>query len=242
VGRTGVSRAGVVRTVAGKDLRTLWASPVPYVVGAVLQAVLGLLVVDQLAVRDQAVLQPLFPLAGFLVLLVVPVLTMRAFAEEARTGTLDQLLAVPVRPGSLVVAKWAAAWVSAVVVLAPATAFVGLTALWGDPDDGPAVAGFVGLALLAAAATAIGVLASACTESQPIAAVAALFAGVVAWFAHVGDPAVGDAGLLAALSFSERLRLFAGGAFDTGDVVFFVFATAAALVLAAAVIDLRRLR
>jgi ABC-2 type transport system permease protein len=232
----------VIRTVAGKDLRTLWTSPVPYLAGAVLQAVLGLLVVDQLASRNQAVLQPLFPLAGFLLLLVVPVLTMRAFAEEARSGTLDQLLAVPVRTGPLVVAKWLAAWLSALVVLAPAGAFVALTALWGDPDDGPAIAGFVGLTLLAGVAAAVGVLASACTESQPIAAVAALFAGMVAWFAHVGDPAAGDAGLLAAISLSERLRLFAGGAIDSGDVAFLLTATAGALVLAATVLDLRRLR
>jgi len=237
-----VSALGLVRTVAGKDLRTLWTSPLPYVAGAVLQAVLGLLVVDQLAARDQAVLQPLFPLAGFLLLLVAPVLTMRSFAEEARTGTLDQLLAVPVAAGPLVAAKWLAAWATALAVLAPAGGFVVLTALWGDPDDGPALGGFLGLALLAAVATAVGVLASACTESQPIAAVAALFAGTVAWFAHVGDPAVGDAGLLARVSLSERLRLFAGGAVDTGDLAFLVAATFAALVVAAAVLDLRRLR
>jgi len=237
-----VSALAVVRTVAGKDLRTLWTSPLPYVAGAVLQAALGLLVVDQLAVRDQAVLQPLFPLAGFLLLLVVPVLTMRSFADEARTGTLDQLLAVPVATGPLVAAKWLAAWATTLVVLAPAGLLAGLTFLWGDPDRGPAIAGFVGLGLLAAAATGVGVLASACTESQPIAAVAALFAGSVAWFAHVGDAATGDAKLLAAVSFSERLRLFAGGAIDSGDVVFFVAATAGALVLAATVLDLRRLR
>lgn len=233
---------GAVRAVAGKDLRTLWTSPLPYVVGAVLQAVLGLLAVDQLAGRDQAVLQPVFPLAGFLLLLVAPVLTMRTFAEEARAGTLDQLLAVPLRPGPLVAAKWLAAWATTLAVLAPAGTFVVLTSLWGDPDDGPAVAGFVGLALLAAVATAVGVLASACTESQPVAAMAALFASVVAWFAHVGDEAAGDAGLLAAVSFSERLRLFASGALDSGDVVFFVAATVGALVAAATVIDLRRLR
>lgn len=232
----------MIRAVAGKDLRTTWTSPAPYVVGAVFQAVLGLLVVDQLAARDQAVVQPLFPLAGFLLLLVVPVVTMRTFAEEHRAGTLDQLLAVPVRAGHLVVAKWLAAWVTVIVVAAPAGVFVLLTALWGDPDDGPAIAGFVGLALLAALAAAVGVLASACTESQPIAAMAALFAGMAAWFAHVGDPTVGDAGLLESVSLSERLRLFAGGAIDTGDVAFFAAGTGVALVVAAAVVDLRRLR
>lgn len=232
----------MIRAVAGKDLRTLWTSPVPYVVGAGFQAALGLLMVDQLAARDQAVLQPLFPLAGFLLLLVVPIVTMRTFAEEARSGTLDQLLAVPVRVGALVLAKWLAAWLTVLVLTAPAAVFVVLTALWGDPDRGPVIAGFVGLAVLGALATALGVLASTCTESQPIAAMAALFASMVGWFAHVGDPAVGDAGLLAAVSLSERLRLFAGGAVDTGDLTFFVAGTAAALVLAAAVVELRRLR
>lgn len=232
----------MIRAVTGKDLRTLWTSPVPYVVGAVFQAALGLLMVDQLAARDQAVVQPLFPLAGFLLLLVVPVVTMRTFAEEARAGTLDQLLAVPVPSTTLVVAKWLAAWATVVVVAAPAAVFVLLTSLWGDPDDGPVVAGFLGLAALAALTTAVGVLASACTESQPIAAMAALFASIVGWFAHVGDPAVGDAGLLASISLSERLRLFAGGAVDTGDLTFFVAGTVAALLVATAVIDLRRLR
>lgn len=232
----------MIRAVTGKDLRTLWTSPVPYVVGAVLQAALGLLMVDQLAARDQAVVQPLFPLAGFLLLLVVPVVTMRTFAEEARAGTLDQLLAVPLRPGVLVVAKWLASWLTVVALAAPAAVFVALTALWGDPDDGPVITGFVGLVALAALTTAVGVLASACTESQPIAAMAALFASIVGWFAHVGDPAVGDAGLLAAVSLSERLRLFAGGAVDTGDLAFFVAGTIAALVVAAAAVDLRRLR
>jgi ABC-2 type transport system permease protein len=232
----------VIRAIAGKDLRTLWTSPLPYVVGAVFQAALGLLMVDQLAARDQAVVQPLFPLAGFLLLLVVPIVTMRTFAEESRSGTLDQLLAVPLRVGGLVLAKWLAAWLTVLVLTAPAAVFVALTSLWGDPDRGPVIAGFLGLAVLAALATAIGVLASTCTESQPIAAMAALFASIVGWFAHVGDPAVGDAGLLAALSLSERLRLFAGGAVDTGDLTFFVAGTAAALVLAASVVELRRLR
>ena len=232
----------MIRATVRKDLATVWASPVPYVVGATFQAVLGLLMVDQLEVRGQAVLQPLFPIAGFLVLLVVPILTMRTLAEERRSGTLDQLLAEPVAPGRLVVAKWLAAWLTAVAVVAPAAVFVVLVSMWGAPDAGPAVTGFLGLALLAAITSAVGVATSAATESQPIAAMTALFAGLVAWFAHAGGEVAGDTGLLAAVSLSERLRLFAGGAVDTGDVVFFVAATVAALVVATTVLDLRRHR
>ena len=220
----------------------MWVSPTPYVVGATFQAVIGLLMVDQLEVRGQAVIQPLFPLAAFLLLLMVPALTMRSFAEEMKTGTLDLLGSVPVSTGRLVLAKWLAGWLTALAVLAPSAVFVVIVNLWGDPDGGPVITGFLGLALLAAAAAAIGVLTSSTTESQPIAAMTALFASVAAWFAHVGGEVVGDGGLLAAISFSERLRLFAGGAIDSGDVVFFVAATVAALAVATTVLDLRRLR
>src|SRR5262249_2096106 len=86
-----VTRVG---RLAAKDLRTTWASPVPYVVGAGFHVALGLLYVNQLQVHEQAIVQPLFPLAGFLLVLTVPVLTMRALAEESRTGTLDLLVAI----------------------------------------------------------------------------------------------------------------------------------------------------
>lgn len=228
--------------VLRKDLVSLWATPVPYVVAAVFQSVLGILMVNQLQVRGQAVIQPLFPLAGFLLLLVLPVLTMRSFAEEARTGTLDLLLAVPVRVAPLVLGKWLAATLTALVVLAPAGVFAVLLSVWGSPDRGPFLSGSVGLVLLVAAVSGLGTATSACTSSQPIAAMTALFVAVVLWFAHVGGEALGSETLLGRLSLSERLRLFAAGAIDTGDVGFFACFTAATLVVATTVVGLRRQR
>jgi ABC-2 type transport system permease protein len=232
----------VTGAVLRKELVTLWASPLPYVAGAAFQAVLGVLMVDQLQVREQAVIQPLFPLAGFLLLVTVPVLTMRAFAEEARAGTLDLLLAVPVAARPLVVGKWLAAWLSSLAVLAPAVLFVVLLGLWGSPDAGPAVSGFVGLVLLAAALAGIGTLTSSLTSSQPVAALTAALAALVLWFVQAGPADVAAGSTLAALSLSERLRLFAGGAVDTGDATFLGGLAAATLVVAALAVDLRRLR
>lgn len=232
----------MTRAVLRKELVTTWASPLPYVVGAAFTAVLGVLMVNQLQVRDQAVIQPLFPLAGFLLLLTVPVLTMRSFAEEARTGTLELLLAVPVPARPLVVGKWLAAWLTTLAVVAPSAVFALLLELWGEPDSGPAITGFVGLALLAAALAAVGTLASSLTASQPVAAMVAVASVLVLWFAHVGSEAVSTGPLLAAFSVSERLRTFAGGAVDTGDVAFFVSLGAGALVLSALAVDGRRLR
>ena len=225
-----------------KELTVLWASSLPYVVGAAFHVVLGVLVVDQLAARSQAVLQPMFPIAGFLLLFAVPVLTMRSFAEESRTGTLDLLLAAPVLPRPLVAAKWLASWLTALAVLAPAVLVVVLVEQWGTPDRGPAVAGFVGLALLTAAVAGVGVLASALTSSQPVAAMTSVFAVLVLWFADTGTSSLSAGRGLAALSLSERLRSFADGALDIADVAYFVALGVGALVAAALALDLRRLR
>jgi ABC-2 type transport system permease protein len=232
----------VTRAVLRKELAALWSTPVPYVVAAAFHVVLGILVANQLEVRQQAVLQPVFPLAGFLLLLAVPVLAMRTFAEELRTGTLDLLLAVPVAPRPLVVGKWLATWITTLAIVAPAGLVVVLVNLWGTPDRGPAITGFVGLALMAATLAAIGVLASALTVSQPVAAMIAMSTVLILWFAHVRSDAVSTGSLLAAVSLSERLRTFAGGAIDSADVAYFACAAIGALALASLAVDLRRLR
>ena len=232
----------MIRAVARKDIVALWASPVPYVVAALFHVVLGVLYVNQLEIRRQAVFQPIVPVAGFLLLVTVPLLTMRSFAEEARTGTLDLLQAIPVRTGALVAGKWVAAWVTVLVVLAPLGVTVALVHWFGDPDVGPIIAGFFGLVLLGGTLCGVGVLASSLTASQPVAAMVSLFATLLAWFAHVGSESLSAGSVLARLSLSERLRLFAGGAIDSGDVVFLVATAIGAGAAAALVLDLRRLR
>jgi ABC-2 type transport system permease protein len=228
--------------VAGKELRVLWASPVPYVVGALLQLVLALLYVDQLTARRQALFQPVVPIAGFLLLAVTPIVCMRAVAEEARAGTLELLQAVPVPGRPLAVGKWLAAWLTVLVVLAPVLLFVLLLEWFGSPDMGPVLAGLAGLALLAGALAGLGVLASSLTSSQPVAAVTAFFVSLLLWFAHVRAETLSVGRVMDRLSISERLRGFAGGVVDSSDVAFFALLAALGLVLAATAIDARRLR
>jgi ABC-2 type transport system permease protein len=117
-----------------------------------------------------------------------------------------------------------------------------LLSLYGAPDAGPIVTGFLGLLLLSSALGAIGLFASSLTSSQPLAAIGALFAVLALWFAHVGSNALAVGGLAASLSISERLRSFAGGAIDLGDLVFFVTVAGLALVGAAAAVESRRWR
>lgn len=226
--------------IFSKELKVVWASPLPYVLGAVLHATLGVLGWSQITSRGQAVFQPLVPIAGFLLLLVAPLLAARALAEEIRSGTLELLLAIPVRHSALVVGKYLAVLATTAALLAPAGAFVLLLELYGAPDAGPVLTGFLGLFLLAAALSAIGVAASSFTSSQPLAAIGGLFGVLVLWFAHTGSEAVRIGGFLGTLSLSERLRGFAGGAVDLGDVVFFL--SLAVLALAGAVVGVESRR
>jgi len=232
----------MTRTIAAKDLTVAWVTPMPYVVGALFQGVLGLLFIDQLQGRLQALVQPLFPLAGFLLLVTVPLLTMRSFAEEERTGSLDVLLAIPAPTHALVLGKWLAAEVTALAVIAPALVYAGIVSLYGDPDRGPIVAGFVGLVLLSAALSALGVLASSLTSSQPLAGMMAFASGAVLWFAGRTGSIVRAGGVLEHLSLSERMRAFSAGAIDTGDVGYLLALTIGLLALAVLSVELRRRR
>lgn len=233
---------GVTGAITRKDLAVAWSTPIPYVVGGLLQAILGLLFVDQIQGRLQALVQPLFPLAGFLLLVTVPVLTMRSFADEARSGSLDVLLAIPVPSPALVMGKWLAAWATAVLITAPALAYAALVWLYGDPDRGPVIAGFLGLALLTAALSALGVFASSVTSSQPVAVMIAFVAGAALWFSGSGGSVLRSSGVLSHLSLSERLRAFSGGAVDTADVGFFIAMTIVCLGLTFAAVEARRVR
>lgn len=230
----------MIRAVVRKELATLWVTPIPYVTGAVFHAALGLLAVDSFQSRAQAVFQPVVPIAAFLLLVVVPIFTMRLVAEERRSGTLDVLLAIPVRPLPLIAGKWIAAFGSVVVVLLPVSLHAVLLAWWGDPDPGPIIAGLLGLLLLTAGAVALGILTSSLTGSQPVAALTASFVLLAGWFLRPATDSVTFRTVTARLSLNERIRTFAGGGVDLGDVSFFVALTVVPLLVAAALVFARR--
>lgn len=225
-----------------KELKVLWASPLPYVLGTAFNATLGVLGWSQISERGQAVFQPLVPIAGLLLIVVAPVLASRTFAEEIRSGTLELLLAIPVARRSLVAGKYSALVLTLIALASPIALFALLLSLYGSPDLGPIVSGTIGLVLLCAVLAAIGVLASALTSSQPVAAIGGLFVALLLWFAHTGSEGLPIGGFLGAFSISERLRGFAGGVVDAGDVAFFLGASIVALAATSVAVESRRLR
>lgn len=230
----------MIRATLRKELVSLWTSPVPYVACALVNIMVAVLFVGTLRAREQAVFQPMIPLAGFLVLAVAPMLTMRTVADETRTGTLDVLLASRAPIARVVIAKWVAALATVVAVFAPIASHAALLLWWGEPDTAPMLTGLFGLVVLAAAATAIGVAASALTSSLPVAAMGAFVVMLLGWFVQPSPASAALRSLGARLSISERVRGVAGGGIDTGSLGFFAAVTLAGLVIATAAVAQRR--
>jgi ABC-2 type transport system permease protein len=179
-----------------------------------------------------------------LLLVLVPLLTMRLFAEERKLGTLELLWTYPVRDAEIIAGKFLACLLVVSAMLAATAAYPGMLALFYPVEPGPLGAGYLGLGLLAAAFVACGLFVSALTESQMVAGAGTygvlLFFWVITW----NEAAVNEVTrhLLVPLSLFDRFYGFARGAIDTRNVVYLVLFTTAFLAGTFLALDTRRWR
>ena len=160
--------------LVAKETRALFMSPIAYAVIAVFLVLTGYTFAVTLFVAKQATLAHIFFQSAVQLILLVPLVTMRQFAEERRGGTLELLLTAPVREGGIVLAKFAASMAVLLAMLALTLVYAQILAAFGNPDWGPIYSGYIGLAMLAGALVSIGLAVSALTTNQIVAAVVSL--------------------------------------------------------------------
>jgi ABC-2 type transport system permease protein len=167
-------------------------------------------------------------------LLVVPLSTMRLFAEERKQGTLELLWTFPVRDGEMLAGKFLAALVLYLAMLGATAVGPALLYALHPFAIAPVAAGYVGLALLGVAFVACGVAASTVTENQVVSAMLAYGVLVFAWFATWNEAAIGErlATVLLQLSLFDHFYGFAQGVIDSRDVVYLLAFAALFLFLA----------
>lgn len=170
-----------VTTLVGKELRTLFTSPIAYAVIAVFAVLSGYTFIVSLIVAKQATLVHIFFQAAVQLILLVPLITMRQFAEERRSGTLELLLTAPVREIDIVAAKFIACMAVLVAMTGLTLVYAAVLSAYGTPDWGPIYSGYVGLMMLAAALVSIGLMISALTANQIVAAVVSLGMFGILW-------------------------------------------------------------
>lgn len=211
-------------TLLAKETKALFSSPIAYAVIAVFLLLMGYSFTAFLFLNKTSTLVHLFFQAAVLFLLIVPVLTMRQFAEERKTGTLELLLTAPVREIDIVLAKFLASMAVNASMLALTLTYTGVLQAYGKPDWGPIYSGYLGLALFTAALVALGLAVSALTANQIVAAVVSLGLFLVLWMIDsLGSllPYPFD-NMVLSISLLAHFTPFATGAIYLSDVGFFV--------------------
>jgi ABC-2 type transport system permease protein len=173
----------ILAVLLRKELHAVFTSPIAYTVTAVFLLVLGYTFSLTLFSTKVANLNYIFHQIYVLSILLVPALTMRGFAEERRTDTLELLLTAPVREISIVLAKFLATLALVLGMFAGSIVYAAVLGLYGDPDWGPIYSGYLAVALHASLLVSIGLLMSSLTENQVVAAALSLGVFLMLWFA-----------------------------------------------------------
>jgi ABC-2 type transport system permease protein len=157
--------------ITRRELTAFFVSTIAYIVGAAFLFITGLFFFFTVSLSGVATLSQVFSVISTVLLFIAPVLTMRLLAEEARLGTLELLLTAPVRDWEVVLGKFLAAFIFFLVMLLPTLYYLFVLTRFGSPDLPVTLSGYLGIILLGAMLLSIGILTSALSTNQIIAAV-----------------------------------------------------------------------
>ncbi|WP_342349549.1 ABC transporter permease subunit [uncultured Nitrospira sp.] len=233
-----------VHTIVAKELRSAFVSPVVYVIAAIFLAIVGLLAYSAAAnASNQAIrlmqiqntyaqlnlndmlFRPLFRSINLILMIILPLLTMRLFAEERKLRTFELLLTSPIGVNEIVSGKF----MSVIIVysgLLSLTSLIPITlSAYATFDWRPIYLGYVALFLQGTLLISIGLFASALTENQIIAAFLSFGCILGLWMLGalggiVGDTTIGH--ILSYLSFSEHYERLIRGLFNLKDILYYV--------------------
>ena len=226
-----------------KELREYFATPIAFVLLAVFWALTGWFFSFGLFFVNVAQMVGSFHNMSLLLMLVMPLLTMRVFAEENKSGTMELLLSLPLAEWQIVGAKFAAAFVMLLIMLAGTTTAVLPLLLFAQPDLGPILGGYIGITLLGAAFMGVGILMSSLTSNQIVAALLTWCVLTLLWFADYAsalDALPGLRGLFLHLSFSVHYVDVIRGVINLATVCYFLSVLVVSLALTTLLLKGRR--
>lgn len=246
----------MIRTIIAKELRTLFASPLAWVVLAFLQIILAwifltrvdyfITVQPQLARVPNApglteiAIVPMFGIASIILMMSVPLLTMRLIAEERRNRTMTFLMSAPVSMTQIVLGKFLATFIFLAIVCALIAGMALSLLAGGKLDYGLLFANLVGLLLLTGSFAAIGLFVSCLTTHPVVAAIGTLAVLLVLWLINIAASDPGSAVHL--FSLLKHFEGFMNGAIAVTDLIYFALLTAVFLILSIRRLDADRLR
>ena len=249
--------------IAHKELRSYFVSPIAYVVVgffAVLYGffyVAGLNIMVRLSMQmgamgmgqqtiniNEFMIRPLLGNTAVVLLFALPFITMRTYAEEKRSGTIELLLTSPITDLQIILGKFIGAVALFVLMLAVTLIHIGILFVYGNPELGPVLSGYLGLFLMGSSFIAVGLLFSSMTKNQIVAgmitfAVLLIF-WVINWIADAGSSTTQT--LLSYLSILVHFDDFSKGVIDTTHIAYYLSFITFSLFLTVKSVDSERWR
>lgn len=234
-----------ILTLVGKELHSYFVSPIAYVVLTGFTLLAGWFFFNLLsrfnylltlyssfkgpeAVMDlnlnEYVVSPLLSNLTVVLVIMVPLITMRSFAEEKKSGTYELLLTAPLTIWEIVLGKFFAAFVFGLIMIGLTAIYPAILIIYGKPELGMIFSGYLGLILMATVFISVGLLTSSITENQIVAAVSCfvilLLLYVLSWPADTTAGALGE--VLKYLSVTEHFSELARGLVDSRDLIYYL--------------------
>jgi ABC-2 type transport system permease protein len=228
--------------ICRKELRSYFASPIAYLLMAFFGLIFGFGTFT--ATRDfvrfsfqmqmqgggapmninEQIIGPLLNFASTIMLFLVPLITMRLFAEEKKSGTIELLLTSPVTDNQIILGKWLGAMLLYLCILAMSMLNVALLFAWGRPDIKPVLVAYLGLLLQGGCLLAIGTFISSLTRNQIVAGGVTFFVCLFLWLLSwaTSYDTTGWAAVLNYISIVTHFDNFSKGVIETKDLIFYV--------------------
>lgn len=216
-----------------REIKAFFGSPIGYLVIAIFLLLNGLFLwvfEGDFNILDSgfADLSPFFTLAPWILIFLIPAVTMRSFSDEKKQGTIELLFTKPLTMWEIVNGKFLGAFVLIILALLPTVIYVFVLQGLGNPpgnvDIGSTVGSYFGLLFLIAGYTAIGIFTSTLSDNQIVAFILAVFLCFVFYFGFEGLSgfAGGLGNFVASLGMDYHFKSMSRGVLDTRDIIYFV--------------------
>lgn len=234
-----------ISTVAWKETKLYFGSPMAYIIAAVFLALTGYYFIQSISVPfAEATIRGWIVPSLSVFILWSPLVTMRLFAEEQKLGTMELLLTAPLRDYEIVLGKFLGSLIIFAGTISFTIYYVFLLYWFADPDLGPILSGYLGILLFGSTTLAAGLLASSLTNNQIVAAVVSF--GLLLLLFLVDQAAVNVSGIaseiLTQMSITAHFNDFARGIIDLHNIIYYVSFIVFSLFMTIRSIESRRWR
>jgi ABC-2 type transport system permease protein len=233
-------------TITVRELKSYFVSPIAYITSAFYLLVVGALFAAILSASADSSLRPLFSNITFIVLLIAPALTMRLLADERRMGTIELLFTAPLHDWQIVIGKYLGALILYLTMfILPTVYYFVILRMFGSPEIGPTLTGYLGVFLLGASFLAVGVFTSSLTQNQIIAWLGGFAILILLWIADAlaswaGYSPIRDT--LTYLAITRHYDNFLRGVIELTDLLYPLSLIAVFLFLTTQLLQSRRWR